>query len=179
MGGTSGLHDDPLIGRTECLGETGQCGLDEPRLEGHPCGLRVTFSSSEWSFAHTAGRDMLQCMSLLVADIVAKVFSGWRTKILRAADAFRARRREGPYRLTQNRPRTLVAALQSAAAAERSNNQHSRDFRSRSIFDFCNSICHNRTHTPQQSGLFIRSLRRRGRAAAAESSGRASWQSSC
>src|SRR5258708_23677836 len=58
----------------------------------------------------------------------------------KAADAFRARRREGPYRLTQNRPRTLVAALQSAAAAERSNNQHSRDFRSRSIFDFCNSI---------------------------------------
>src|SRR5258707_3520379 len=31
----------------------------------------------------------------LCADIVAKVFLGWRTKILRAADAFYARRREG------------------------------------------------------------------------------------
>src|SRR2546421_3968340 len=41
VGGTSGLHDGPLIGRTECLGETGQCGLDEPRLEGHPCGLAI------------------------------------------------------------------------------------------------------------------------------------------
>ena len=38
----------------------------------------------------------------LVADIVAKVFLGWRTKILRAADAFCAWRREGPYRLIQN-----------------------------------------------------------------------------
>jgi hypothetical protein len=41
VGGTSGLHDGPLIGRTERLGETGQCGLDEPRLEGHPCGLAI------------------------------------------------------------------------------------------------------------------------------------------
>ena len=41
VGGTSGLHDGPLICRTECLGETGQCGLDEPRLEGHPCGLAI------------------------------------------------------------------------------------------------------------------------------------------
>jgi hypothetical protein len=31
-------------------------------------------------------------------DIVAKVFLGWRTKILGAADAFYAGRREGPYR---------------------------------------------------------------------------------
>jgi hypothetical protein len=38
---TSGLHDDPLIGGTEWLGETGQCGLDEPRFEGDPCGLAV------------------------------------------------------------------------------------------------------------------------------------------
>src|SRR5258708_1740986 len=30
MVGTSSLHDDPLIGGTEWLGETGQCGLDEP-----------------------------------------------------------------------------------------------------------------------------------------------------
>src|ERR1700680_3167684 len=41
VGGASGFHDGPLIGRTECLGETGQCGLDEPRFEGNPCGLAV------------------------------------------------------------------------------------------------------------------------------------------
>src|SRR5262245_49250216 len=33
----------------------------------------------------------------LPADIVVKVFLGWRTKIPRAADAFDARRCEGPY----------------------------------------------------------------------------------
>jgi hypothetical protein len=44
---------------------------------------------------------------------VAKVFLGWRTKILRAADAFYARRREGPYRFIQNRSRTSVLALKS------------------------------------------------------------------
>src|SRR6266850_984269 len=67
-------------------------------------------------------------MSPLMADIVAKVFSGWRTKILRAADAFYARRREGPYRFIQNRSRTSLVALKSDAAAERSTDQLSRDF---------------------------------------------------
>jgi hypothetical protein len=37
-----------------------------------------------------------------LADIVAKVFSGCRTKTLRAPDAFYARPREGPYRFIQN-----------------------------------------------------------------------------
>src|SRR5205085_9323378 len=32
-----------------------------------------------------------------MADIVAKVFSGWRTTILRPVDALYVRRREGPY----------------------------------------------------------------------------------
>ena len=59
---------------------------------------------------------------------VAKVFLGWRTKILRAADAFYARRREGPYRFIQNRSRTSVVALKSDAAAEKSKDQLSRDF---------------------------------------------------
>jgi hypothetical protein len=53
-------------------------------------------------------------------DIVAKVFFGGRTKVFRAADVFYARRREGPYRFVQNRPRTFVAALNSEAAAEKS-----------------------------------------------------------
>jgi hypothetical protein len=64
----------------------------------------------------------------LCADIVAKVFLGWRTKILRAADAFYAWRREGPYRFIQNRSRTSVVALKANAAAEKSKDQLSRDF---------------------------------------------------
>ena len=59
---------------------------------------------------------------------VAKVFLGCRTKMLRATDAFYARRREGPYRSVRNRPRTFVAALNSEAAVEKSKNHLSRDF---------------------------------------------------
>jgi hypothetical protein len=76
----------------------------------------------------------------LAPDIVAKVFLGWRTKIPRAAEAFYARRCEGPYRFIQNRPRVSVVALKSDARAEKSKNQFSRDFWGRSIFDFCNNI---------------------------------------
>ena len=74
-----------------------------------------------------------------------KVFSGWRTKIPRAADAFYARRCEGPYRFIQNRSRTSVVALKSVAAAEKSKDQLSRDFQGCSIFDFCNNICQLQT----------------------------------
>jgi hypothetical protein len=81
----------------------------------------------------------------LLADIVAKVFSGWRTKILRAADASSVRRREGPYRFIQNRSRTSVAALKSDAAAEKPKDQLWRDFQGCSIFDFCNNIGGKRT----------------------------------
>src|SRR5258707_7631620 len=73
-------------------------------------------------------------MSLLLADIVAKVFLGWRTKILRAADAFYARRREGPYRFIQNRSQISVVALKSDAAAEKPKDQLSRDFLGCSVF---------------------------------------------
>src|SRR5258705_13944882 len=78
-------------------------------------------------------------------DIVEKVFLGRRTKILRAAHAFYARRREGPYRFIQNRSRTSVVELKSDAAAEKSKDQFSRDFWGRSIFDFCNNICQQQT----------------------------------
>src|SRR5260370_36006295 len=61
-------------------------------------------------------------------------------KILRAADAFCARRREGPYRFIQNRSRISVVALKSDAAAEKPKDQLSRDFLGCSIFDFCNKI---------------------------------------
>jgi hypothetical protein len=64
----------------------------------------------------------------LCADIVEKVFLGGRAKILRAADAFCARRREGPYRFIKNRSRTSVVALKSDTAAEKFKDQLSRDF---------------------------------------------------
>src|SRR5882672_5560600 len=53
----------------------------------------------------------------LVADIVAKVFLGRRTKIFRAADAFYTRRSGGLYRFIQNRSWVSVVALKSDATA--------------------------------------------------------------
>jgi len=41
---------------------------------------------------------------------------------------------------SQNRPTTFVTALQRVATARKSRNQLSRNFRRRSIFDFCNTI---------------------------------------
>ena len=93
----------------------------------------------EVRFALMKGRRQREPSSQKSADIVAKVFLGWRTKILRAADALYARQREGPYRFIQNRSRTSAVALKSDAAAEKSKDQLSRDFPGRSIFDFCNS----------------------------------------
>jgi hypothetical protein len=87
------------------------------------------------------------------ADFVAKVFSGWRTKILRAADASSAQRREGPYRFIQNRSWTSVVPLKSDAAAEKSKDQLWRDFSGCSIFDFCNNICQYRTHLPAANSI--------------------------
>ena len=37
----SGLHNDPLIGGTECLRKTSQRGLDEPGFADDPYGLAV------------------------------------------------------------------------------------------------------------------------------------------
>jgi hypothetical protein len=88
----------------------------------------------------TEDGNLLRRMCPLMADIVAKVFLGGRTKFLRAADAFYERRREGPYRFIQNRPGTSIVALKSVTAAEESKDQLSRDFSGRSIFDFCNNI---------------------------------------
>src|ERR1700721_2493270 len=87
----------------------------------------------------------------LLADIVAKSFFGCSTKILRTADALRARRREGPHRFTQNRPRSFVAALQNVTAEEKSKNQLSRDFWCCPILDFCNSICQEPTSLQSSS----------------------------
>lgn len=77
----------------------------------------------------------------LCARLCCKSLFGGTNEILRAADAFCAQGREGPHRCTQKRPRTFVSTLQSGAAVEACNIQLSRDFWSRSIFDFCNTIC--------------------------------------
>src|SRR3977135_1294068 len=99
---------------------------------------------------------------MVLADFVAKVFLGCRTKIFRAADAFYARRREGPYRFIQNRSRISVVALKSDAAAEKPKDQLSRDFLGCWIFDFCNKICQQRKS--RIPGFFIlrASYRNRG-----------------
>ena len=67
-------------------------------------------------------------LGLLLADIVAKVFSGERSKILRPVDALHVPRREGPYRFIQNRSRNPVVALKGDAAVERSKDRLSREF---------------------------------------------------
>jgi hypothetical protein len=76
-------------------------------------------------------------LCLLPADIVAKVFLGCRTKILRASDAVYAR---GNVTISFH-PKSIepsAVALKSDAAAEKSKDQLSREFPGRSIFDFCN-----------------------------------------
>jgi hypothetical protein len=90
--------------------------------------------------SHTLGQKLTWLPRPLLADIVAKVFLGERTKLFRAPDAFYERRRERPYRFIQNQPGISAVALKSDAAAEKSKNQLSRDFPGRSIFDFCNTI---------------------------------------
>ena len=98
-------------------------------------------------------------------DTVAKVFSGQRTKIIKTADAFRRRRREGPHRFAQKRPRSFISALRSIAVAESAKDQLLRDFRRRSIFDFCNTIPHvSALRTPGFDKLAVRSAARAGHA---------------
>ena len=98
-------------------------------------GLWAKKLSSPSSFCNGARSEMLTHVPLTaewgclwLADIVAKLFLGWRTKILKSADAFYARRREGPYRFIQNRSRTSVVALKSDRAAEKPKDQLSREF---------------------------------------------------
>jgi hypothetical protein len=87
------------------------------------------------------------------ADSVEKVLLGWRTKISETADALRARRREGPHHFIQKRPPVFASAVEGFAPLAASKNRLSRDFRGRSIFDFCNSICQYRTHAPLSGRL--------------------------
>jgi hypothetical protein len=83
-----------------------------------------------------------------------KSFWGGERKFLKPLMALYARQLEGPYRFIQNRSRTSAVALKNNAAAEKSKDQLSRDFPGRSIFDFCNNICHKQTF---RRGLSYRS----------------------
>jgi hypothetical protein len=58
---------------------------------------------------------------------------------------------EGPHRFAQKRLRSFVSALRSIAAAATAKNQLLRDFRRRSIFDFCNNIGTFETCRPSPS----------------------------
>ena len=89
---------------------------------------KAWFDRTAVAARHRRRGDRIRVGCLFLADIVAKVFLGWRSKILNAVDAFYARRREGPHRFIQNRSRTSVVALKSDAAAEKSKDQLSRDF---------------------------------------------------
>jgi len=94
-----------------------------------------------------AGDSVIACrdhvraaLGLRPSDCVAKVFLGERPKFFRTADGFRTWRYGGPHRFTQKRPRSLVWALRSIAVVQPAKSQLLRDFRRRSIFDFCNTI---------------------------------------
>lgn|SRR3954454_6905507 len=77
------------------------------------------------------------------ADSVEKLYFDGERKFFRTADARFARGDvRAPHPFAQKRPRAFVSALESFAAAETPENRLSRNFESRSIFDFCNSICH-------------------------------------
>src|SRR3954452_9658288 len=93
------------------------------------CGSRTDINPCRCvdRFALESGNHRRVSQGPLCADIVAKVFLGWRTKILRAADAPFARRREGPHRFIQNRSWTSLVVLKSDAAAEKPKDQLSRD----------------------------------------------------
>ena len=60
-----------------------------------------------------------------------------------------------PHRFTQKRPPTFVSALRRVAAVETDQNQFSRDFRRRPIFDFCNTIRQEPTFKPNRETRFV------------------------
>jgi len=87
-----------------------------------------------------------------VPIVLQKSFGGGERNFSGTADAFRAKRCEGPHRSSEKWPRSFVSAPQSIAAAASPKIRLSRDFRCCPIFDFCNTICHKRTHALQQTG---------------------------
>jgi hypothetical protein len=127
-----------IIGHPRRISELG--GLCRPRLSA--ARLQAGFRRSIGGLHRQATDRLIEVRPGL--EVVIRVFFQLMGPDPETADALRARRREGPYRFTQNRPRSLVAALQNVTAEEKSKNQLSRDFWCCPIFDFCNGICHSR-----------------------------------
>ena len=75
---------------------------------------------------------------------------------------------EGPHRFAQNRSWPFALTLQSVAAVEASKNPLLRDFRHRSVFDFCNNICQQ----PKSRGYSITSSARPSNVAGSSRPGR-------
>jgi hypothetical protein len=69
-----------------------------------------------------------------------KSFWGDERKFLEPLMRFACGDMRGPHRFTQKRPRSFVSALRSIAVAVSAKKQLLRDFRRRSIFDFCITI---------------------------------------
>ena len=90
------------------------------------CTQRVRFTPDSGHAATTAACPFC-------ADSVEKVFCGWRPKILRTADAFRARRREGPHHFIQKRPPVFVSTVEVFEAVGRLKIDFRRIF---GAFDF-------------------------------------------
>src|SRR6267142_3140698 len=72
--------------------------------------------------------------------VLKKSFWGDERKFLEPLMRFACGDMRGPHRFTQKRPRSFVSALRSIAVAVSAKKQLLRDFRRRSIFDFCNTI---------------------------------------
>ena len=86
------------------------------------------------------------------ADIVAKVFWGDDRNFSWTADAFRMRRCEGPA-IVLHKMTTDLRIGATEYASRGLKNPRSRDFRHRSIFDFCNNICQKaKSHRPHCFG---------------------------
>ena len=63
-----------------------------------------------------------------------------------------------PHRLVQKRPRRFVSTLLSIAVVELARNQRLREFRRRSIFEFCNNICQKRKSSGRAKPMNVYSV---------------------
>src|SRR5712691_9813336 len=87
-------------------------------------------------------------MSLLLADGVAKVFLRHGSQILRGVGAAIEQRCGGPRRHTPNSQASLAAGLRLYRAAIVACFVLWREFSSCGFWDFCNTICQQRTLYP-------------------------------
>jgi hypothetical protein len=116
------------------------------RATGRPCGdscwqrLEIPGRSKGTQRAAHAVSLALSPMSALKRIVLKKSFWGDDQNFSGPLTPFARGDMRGPHRLTQKRPRSFVCALRSIAVVESAKNRLLRDFRRRSIFDFCNTI---------------------------------------